>query len=1211
MKRLLIFPIVWACLCITSLVAQTRDSYYVYFTDGSVEAYPKEYVKELNKTGEGYRLTLINDSVCAWTTAQVDAVNENAPVYPQFTDFKFDDKLNEQLASDVDATVTADKVEATVGAIGKWLTPSYKLDSKVGEVYVDGQLQVSGVSRLRLADEVTYTLSLPGHRCFSMEKVSDEVWTDPETKTREVALTEAMLSTNAPTSRESETLGMMLDGEPATIFHSTWSADGVYEVDLSKQVYISVALTKPLTALQFFYMGRTNTSQYNVLEWVVEASNNGTAWNTVAVINEESGLPVIGNGISYQSPTIELGGSYSYVRFTASRVSYKNYLCIAEFKLYEVLPETQQPELLQPARYAYRMMPLGREVAVKVDWLTDHAPAVPRVDIDIDGGYMVSSKDYYLDALITIQGNGVWADFQDSVQIKGRGNSSWSSDPYAKNPYRLKFASSVKPFGLTKGKNWNLIAQKQHGSMMSNPMAMKAARMVGTAGANDVIPVDLYVNGDYRGSYIFTQKTGLANNSIDLDDESAAVFLELDTYYDEVYRFYSDSYRLPVNIKEPDFSEGETVLDMEQVKADFNRFETAVFDVANFERLVDLDMLARFMFVNELVLNAELNHPKSTFLYKENLNLLGSPYVFGPAWDFDWSYGYESNRQYCTSSPTDNIFDILVGGKGNKFFSHLWQASDLLKRRYYAVWKDFVENHLEEYIDYADDYLAFANSSFVNNAMMWGDGSNYDMVAENMKSWLETRAHYILSELTPYDLDAPVDYPYGDVNTDGTIDAEDRELLTHALLDVRGGQISLTQADVDATGEISVSDVAWLNDMIGDEAVARTQRYVRVDEWMPDVEEDDDADEALVVPAQQRAAATRGGEAWEQKLTKEDGLPGVYNGLFYEYSSPLIVAPSAVDKLRFTVMETNTGDMGSGYVCFALSEFYLYDGQGMPVALTADNFSTNAQEPTEGPLQDIADNNYYTYFHSTWSEEAEADHYIEITLPEPMHEFSFVYFSRNSRTVPTVIVVSEGGKVEEDDDSTPVVSSDGIGVAVEETLPGLEWKLSLSMDAPQPYIAFQMDMELPEGVNVFDDMADLVPAVRLEGTHTLVGGYLNNGNYRVVAYSEVNEAIADGAGELFTLVLSADHDLPMGSCPFTITNIRMLTPSGFEHMMADVEATMQVSEAGIELPEQGACRISYYTVEGKPLAAPRAGIVICRKVYADGRIEVVKKMYGK
>ena len=51
------------------------------------------------------------------------------------------------------------------------------------------------------------------------------------------------------------------------------------------------------------------------------------------------------------------------------------------------------------------------------------------------------------------------------------------------------------------------------------------------------------------------------------------------------------------------------------------------------------------------------------------------------------------------------------------------------------------------------------------------------------------------------------------------------------------------------------------------------------------------------------------------------------------------------------------------------------------------------------------------------------------------------------------------------------------------------------------------------------------------------------------------------------------------------------------------------SEAAIDNPTATTYRISYYTVEGKPLAAPRPGIVICRKVYTDGRVETIKKMY--
>ena len=51
---------------------------------------------------------------------------------------------------------------------------------------------------------------------------------------------------------------------------------------------------------------------------------------------------------------------------------------------------------------------------------------------------------------------------------------------------------------------------------------MKAACLVGTAGANHIVPVELYMNGEYRGSYNFTEKVGFSNNSIDLDDETGA-----------------------------------------------------------------------------------------------------------------------------------------------------------------------------------------------------------------------------------------------------------------------------------------------------------------------------------------------------------------------------------------------------------------------------------------------------------------------------------------------------------------------------------------------------------------------------------------------------------------------------------------------------------------------------------------------------------------
>ena len=832
--RFLLLGMLLASLLTISVKAQNTDTYYIYFSDGRVWGYPKEYVKSLNNDGKEYTLTLVNDSVISWNSTQVERVSGEEPQYPQFTAFEFDDKLNDQLYRDVEAVVSSDVVTATVSGIGKWLTPSFEMDKPGSVAYVGDMEQESGVSRLRFANEVIYTLGHPDYKRLSVEKISDEVWSEVETGTRDIELTANMLSTNEPAA-SNEGFANLFDGVNSTIFHSRWESAGA---NVSQPVYISVELPRSISELQFWYVGRDNT-KYDIYEWTIEASNDGYWWNEIITLDESCGLPASRTGNEFTSPAIDLGEKYRYLRFTASNVGHKNYLCLGEFRLYEVTGVVSEPELLQPAQYAFQMMPMGREVPVNIEWLTDYATSVPHIYVDIDGGEMVSSKDYYLDAQITFEGNGVWDDydFQDYVKIKGRGNTSWSSDPYAKNPYRLKFDESVKPFGMKKGKNWNLIAQRQTGSLMTNPVAHKIARMVGLQTANDVVPVELYMNGEYRGSYFFTQKVGMANNSVDFDDESQAVLIELDTY-SETGQFRSYSYGLPVNIKDPEFAydygygswlpTDETNLDYSAIKEEFNRFETAVYNNSNYERFVDVDMLVRYMLVNDLTLNTELGHPKSTFLSREDMGHMSRRYVFGPAWDFDWAYGYENGGRYCVSGDTRDLFSY-VQGVGAYFYSDILRSSEWVQYRYSQLWEEFMDKHLDELIDFVDDYYAYARSSFENNSTMWGDGYNYDSNIANMKSWLRGRANYIKGSLTPSASYAQEPFSYGDLNNDGIINEWDMEYMLYYLFDNPWEPTDTYQADADADGVVSLADLTWINLLLNDEEEAQTHIRQRRD----------------------------------------------------------------------------------------------------------------------------------------------------------------------------------------------------------------------------------------------------------------------------------------------------------------------------------------------------------------------------------------------
>lgn len=815
-----------------SAVSMMAERYYVYFSDGRVWGYPKELVKEVKSDdAKGYSLTLLNDSVLTWSNAEVKQLSELPPIFPAMTTLSFVNELNDELTDNVDAVITDEgRAVASVASIGKYLTPTFELDDPEAKAYVNEVAQVSGVSRLRFADEVTYVVTNDRYRQLSYVKLSDEVWSQSDITTERIPLTVDMLSTNAPTSIEGEGLDMMLDGNNSTFFHSTWSEDKVYEVDLTKQVYVQIDLRKSVKDFQFRYVSRPKTERYNIQEWKIEVSADGVIWNEVKVLNETSGLAVSGQGVDYTSPVISTDEAFSHLRFTATKVGYKNYLCLAELYLFEVTDIEEKPTLLKPATYVYSMVPMGREVMVDIDWPTEQVmPSVPRIDIDIEGGATVTSKDYYLNASIRIQGQGIWPDFMDSVQIKGRGNTSWRD--FDKKPYRLKFAKSVKPFGWGKGKNWNLLAQAQTGSMMTNPLAMKIARMVGAAAANDVMPVELYMNGKYLGSYLFTQKTGLANNSVDLEDESQATLLELDRYFDEVYKFKSASFNLPVNIKDPDLSEGESLLSLEQIQEDFNTFEAAVKGNSNFERLVDLDKLIRFMLVNELVLNTELGHPKSAFLYRENLNYMNTAYTLGPVWDFDWAYGYENNRNYCTTGATNDIFANYDTRPGSRFFTALWQSSPWVKCLYYRLWKHFMANHLKEVLDYVDDYYAFAKSSFVNNTAVWSDGNGYETVAGNMKQWLAKRADFLVESLADYDDEASTPYTFADVNNDGKINNEDLSMLLAHMFEEKQTTFVEEQADIDANGSVSASDLAWMCNQFARMENVETSSQMDWSEW--------------------------------------------------------------------------------------------------------------------------------------------------------------------------------------------------------------------------------------------------------------------------------------------------------------------------------------------------------------------------------------------
>ena len=780
---------------------------YVYLKNGNVDAYQLTSLDGNYYEENGKLYIPIKDAgVTYYTKEEYDSCSSVMPELPTMTSFKFNNKYNPNLNVDAIADTVSQDMQFSLNAIGKWLTASFQLSDDRAVAFVDTTLQVSKVTRQSFASKVTYKVTYPGYNIIKRIKVQDEIWTEPVVSGEavEVQLTADMLSTNKPSQQSDEGLGNLLDGSASTIFHSTWGSanDNTVNVD----TYISIALPESLENIQLYYKCRPQHG-YNPLVWEVYASKDGNNWTYVRTLDYmNDNMPTGGYGQEYTSPTIQLGDSYPYIRIVQTSGEYaKNHLVLSELRVYKVVTgETKEPEKIQDAVYENRRVPFGRTYNVNVEWLTDKIASVPRIDIDIEGGRFVTSKSTYLDAKFRISGNGVYENFEDSVQIKGRGNSSWS---YEKKPYRLKFAEKVKPFGLTKGKSWVLLANAQSGSLMANAIAMKIGQMAGAKYVNHIIPVELYMNGQYMGSYMFTEKVGMANNSVDID-ENSGYLIELDTYgsSDEPIT-RTGIYYLPVKVSEPDLDELATDIAAERknrIIADCKAMQNAINNNSGLDEVLDIDATARFFLTNDLALNQEINHPKSTFYHKDESDPDGK-IAFGPLWDFDWGFDYENRSSYCYTGTTSSVIKTSMAAYT------FWQdmtSNKVFKKYYYKVWQEFLENNsIEELKEYIDSYYNFAKSSFQNNAYRWGYSSGFsEDDRDRAKQWVEDRAEFIRKNLTEYDIDDLLHTLKGDVNCNDVLTVHDVALVAAYLNGETHKAFNATKADVDGNGKIEIAD---------------------------------------------------------------------------------------------------------------------------------------------------------------------------------------------------------------------------------------------------------------------------------------------------------------------------------------------------------------------------------------------------------------------
>ena len=329
---------------------------------------------------------------------------------------------------------------------------------------------------------------------------------------------------------------------------------------------------------------------------------------------------------------------------------------------------------------------------------------------------------------------------EGSVEVKGRGNTTWKL--FDKKGYQLKFDSKTSVMGMGKAKKWVLLANAGDDSMMRTTLTYRMADNLDMGFVPQMEYVDLWVNGEYLGTYIIGDKVEPGSSRVDLKEDTGVLFEQDNAYYaEEDYWFYSETLQRYFVMKE--------IVDEKDacIEAAMTDFEAAVDELTKYlyytpadeatledlSSMIDVDSFIKYYLVSEYVLNPDAVL-SSFYWYKDGAD---DVIHLGPLWDYDTCMGNDGTKN------TENLAHKYALYKYLLAIPEYYERTQELKAQYWSYLTGMVAD--------ADVIKAEIDDSAAMNYLRWNvlgkpsnkDGSRFadtfDEAVENVKNWLKGR----------------------------------------------------------------------------------------------------------------------------------------------------------------------------------------------------------------------------------------------------------------------------------------------------------------------------------------------------------------------------------------------------------------------------------------------------------------------------------------
>lgn len=381
-----------------------------------------------------------------------------------------------------------------------------------------------------------------------------------------------------------------------------------------------------------------------------------------------------------------------------------------------------------------------------------YSGTLPVMFIYTENGANITSKDTYINASYYIDNQGIdefksigRPDSMLAMEIRGRGNYTWAG--FDKKPYRIKLGEKKKLLGMNKSRHFVLLAHADDNlAFLRNTVGFELSRRLGMKYTPAQQPVEVVLNGDYIGLYFLTENIRIAKNRVNITEQPDMIthpdsitggwLIEIDNYSEDyqVYITEGNGEAIRFTYKSPEILSPEQKAYLtNQVSLMNNAIYNSDKSSTYWEELIDIDSLARFYIVQEIMDNAESFHG-SCYIHKDfGAN---SKWIFGPVWDFGNSY-HRYWQEFIYQNPPFGQNWIGEIAKYPRF-----------QQKVVEIWKQFKGNDYSGLDSFINDFCENINIAAHYNASKWPDygNSNISNAKNEFNIFLNNRINWLVQQ---------------------------------------------------------------------------------------------------------------------------------------------------------------------------------------------------------------------------------------------------------------------------------------------------------------------------------------------------------------------------------------------------------------------------------------------------------------------------------